>query len=280
MQGGAALLIQVLAENQAISGGFKGEHGLSLYIETKKQKIIFDFGASNLCIEHGRKLGINLADVDLAVISHGHHDHGGGLKEFLQINTKAPIYVRRQAFGGHYSRKPDGKENYIGLEQNLLPNNRFVFTDEYLRINEELELFSGVKGEKMVPVGNQNLLMEKDNERVKDDFLHEQNLLVKEGENKLLIAGCAHRGIVNIIEHVEKMGYGPITHVIGGFHLYSPPTDKYEEPELIKGIGNYLKATGLMYYTCHCTGTEAYKLLKEVMGEKIDYLACPMALHI
>ncbi|NLM52999.1 MAG: MBL fold metallo-hydrolase [Firmicutes bacterium] len=274
------MLIKVLAENTAVSEDFKGEHGLSLYIETKKQKIIFDFGASNLCIEHASKLGIDLADVDLAVISHGHHDHGGGLKKFLAINAKAPIYVRRQAFDGHYSRKADGKEQYIGLEHDLLPNDRFIFTGEYLCINEELELFSGVKGEKMVPTGNQNLLMKKKGERIQDDFSHEQNLLIKEGEHKVLIAGCAHKGIINIIEHVEKMGYGPITHVIGGFHLYSPPTEKYEEPELVNSIGNYLKSTGIMYYTCHCTGTEAYKLLKEVMQEKIAYLACPMALNI
>lgn len=85
------MLIKTLVENTSVSEDFGSEHGLSLYIETKKQKILFDVGASELFLQNAKKLGVNIADVDFLVISHGHYDHGGGLKTFLK-RTQKPKY--------------------------------------------------------------------------------------------------------------------------------------------------------------------------------------------
>jgi len=193
------MIIKSLVENTSISAEFKSEHGLCLYIETPKHKLLFDLGASSLFAENAKKLEVDLSEVDLVVISHGHYDHGGGLKAFLSENSKAKIYLNRQAFAKHYSHRPSGEKAYIGLDKSLMQSDRLIFAGEQLIIDDELELFSNIKGKKFVPSGNQDLFMESGGLLVPDDFRHEQNLIINEGGKILLVAGCAHKGIVNII---------------------------------------------------------------------------------
>lgn len=273
------MIIKTLVENTTIADAFEAEHGLSLYIETKKHKLLFDLGASELFAENAEKMGVDLSAVDAVFISHGHADHGGGLETFLKVNTKAKIYLNAKAFEKHYSNRPSGIAN-IGLNSALLPNERFVFVGNTFKIDEELELFSNVTGSRLNPSGNETLLMEKDAVLVPDDFAHEQNLIIKENGETLLIAGCAHRGIVNIVEHYNAMKNSYPSHVIGGFHLYNRSKKKSENPEVIEQIGAFLLTTGSNYHTCHCTGLESYNHLKEIMGEKIDYLATGSQLNI
>lgn len=267
------MIIKTLVENTSISEEFNNEHGLSLYIETKKHKILFDLGASALFAENAKKLGVDISEVDLVVISHGHYDHGGGLKAFLNINSKAKVYLNQKAFDKHYSNRPGGEKAYIGLDEGLMQSDRFIFVGDHLIIDDELELFSSVKGRKLNPSGNQDLLMKMGTLLVPDDFAHEQNLIIKEDGKTLLVAGCAHNGIVNIMDHIIDIKRSAPHYIIGGFHLYNRSADKYEDPALVRLIGEYLKNTGSKYYTCHCTGIEPYKNLKEIMGEKIQYLA-------
>ncbi len=266
------MIVKILVENTSISDEFKGEHGLCLYIETLKHKILFDTGAGSLFAENAEKMGVDLSAVDLTVISHGHHDHGGGLATFLEMNTKAMIYITEKAFAGHYHKNPDGEMHYIGLAQNLQQNNRLVLTGENLIIDDELELFANVKGDLMNPSGNKDLWAEQANSFVPDGFSHEQNLIIKENEKTLLVCGCAHRGIVNIIEHLSALKQIAPTHTIGGFHLFSPSAGKFEDPAIVRQIGGYLLETGSKFYTGHCTGMQPYEILKEVLGEKIQYI--------
>ena len=119
-----------LVENTASKDTLGAEHGLSLYIETDRHKILFDMGQSNLFEENAAKLGVNLAEVDIAVLSHGHYDHGGGLKRFLEINRKAPVYISRYAFEPHYN----GTEKYIGLDTSLAQSDRLIFTEDFIII--------------------------------------------------------------------------------------------------------------------------------------------------
>ena len=81
--------IITLIENVINSGNLQAEHGLSLYIETDKQKILFDTGQSDMFIQNAHKLGVNIEDIDSLVLSHGHYDHTGGLYTFLEKNSKA-----------------------------------------------------------------------------------------------------------------------------------------------------------------------------------------------
>ena len=96
--------IITLVENRTTSKEYKCKHGLSLYIETSNQKILFDMGPNNYYLQNAKKLDVKIEDVDLAVISHGHFDHGGGLGSFLKVNDKAKVYLSKKAFCKHYKK--------------------------------------------------------------------------------------------------------------------------------------------------------------------------------
>ena len=106
--------ITVLTENTSACG-LTFEHGLSLYIETNGHRLLFDTGQTALFSENAERLGVDLAAVDICVLSHGHYDHGGGLKRFIGLNDHAPIYLSHHAFCSCCNAK--GK--YIGLDPEL-----------------------------------------------------------------------------------------------------------------------------------------------------------------
>ncbi len=267
------MIVKVLSENTTSSEKLGSEHGLSLYIETEAHTILFDTGASCLFAENAEKMGVDLTGVDLAVIYHGDYDHGGGLKTFLGMNNRAKIYLHQKAFEPHYANRPGGIKAYIGLDESLLSNERFVFCGDRFVIDHELELFSGVDSKRLVPSGNTDLFVKDGDAFVQDDFAHEQNLIISENGKTLLVAGCAHNGIINIIDQFNaEKGCLP-DYVIGGFHLYNHGIKQNEAPNVVDEIGNILLETHSQYYTCHCTGIESYNRLKTVMGENIDYIS-------
>ncbi len=266
------MIIKALVENTSISKDLSNEHGLSLYIQTENSKILFDVGASGLFLENAKKLDVNIADVDFLVISHGHYDHGGGLKTFFEQNDKAEVFLHKQAFEKHYAQRQNGKLEFIGLEEELMQNKKIVLTSDRFFISKGIQVFSNIIQNEPSPKSNNGLVAERNGKKMKDVFAHEQNLLIEEDGKMLLITGCAHNGIVNILEHFQKLRGRMPDYVIGGFHLSSRSSGGNDNPEAIDRIGKYLLYTGAKYYTCHCTGLEPYNRLKAVMGESIDYL--------
>ncbi len=127
------MIISVLVENTSPRADLGCEHALSLYIATKEHRLLFDTGASGLFAQNAHKLGIDLADVDTVILSHGHYDHGGGFKTFLDINKKAALYLREGAFDRRVARESGGELRDIGLTA-LLTNARFTFTPPKLHI--------------------------------------------------------------------------------------------------------------------------------------------------
>ncbi len=266
------MLIKALAENTSVSDELGCEHGLSLYIETPKHNILFDMGMGELFAKNALLMDVDLRCVDIAFISHGHYDHGGGLKTFFNINDTANVHMCRKAFDEHYAFEYDGLR-FIGLDQSLLDNNRFVFVGNQSVIDEELETFSDVQCQRLNPSGNDDLLMMDGDTHTKDNFQHEQSLVLHEGEKLVLISGCSHCGIVNILDRFHEMyGRYPDT-VIGGFHLSNPGKGGSEDPEIVRQIADFMMKTGASFYTCHCTGLKSFERLKAVLGDKIDYLS-------
>lgn len=267
------MIIKTLVEDTSNSTDFTNEHGLSLYIETIGHKILFDLGASDLFLENAKKMNVSIEDVDLVIISHGHYDHGGGLKGFLETNYKAKVYINKKAFGNHFTIKPNKNKIDIGIDQSLKWNDRIIFTEDYLYIDKELELFSNIKGREFLSSCNNTLYRKDDEFIVADNFEHEQNLLITDNDKTILVAGCAHNGIVNIIKHISQMKGDFPNYVFGGFHLFNYRAGKSEDPMITSQIGEFLNKTRSKYYTGHCTGLDPFNQLKIVMEDNIQYLS-------
>lgn len=259
-----------LVENES-KCDVKPVHWLSLYIETNKHKILFDLGPDNTLFENAKKRNIDLTKVDTVIISHGHKDHGGALERFLDINKTAKVYIQRKAFEPHYCKILFAKFN-VGLNSKLKSNKNITLLDGDYRIDDELFLFT-VQNIKKCYSKNNDTLYDKDG---KDKFLHEQNLIISENKN-VLIMGCGHTGVVNIMEQCSNYN---INYCIGGYHLFNPVTKRTVSKELLKEIANELaKYNHVTFYTCHCTGKNAYKFLSEIL-HNMNYLQCGETIKI
>lgn len=246
--------ITAILENTASRADIGAEHGLSLFIEVGGRKILFDMGQTELFALNAQKLGLDISKVDVAVLSHGHYDHGGGIKRFFEENSYAKVLAKKDAFLPHYN----GREKYIGLDTSLLESDRFIFVDDEFRIDDSSLVFS-IKSCSDTP----NELLEKVGEDfVPDDFRHEQYLLLKENEKKVLISGCSHKGILNIARAIDA------DFIVGGFHFSKRPLD-----DALKSDALVLGALPCEFYTCHCTGVEQFEFLGRYM-RNLHYLAC------
>lgn len=132
-----------LVENTTKSE-LKAKHGLSLYIETKKHKILFDLGPDKTLFENAVKRNIDISKVDTVIISHGHIDHGGALKSFLEVNSSAKIYVQRTAFEPHYSKTLFIKIP-VGIDAAIKGNKQIVLLDGDYKIDDELYCLQLIK---------------------------------------------------------------------------------------------------------------------------------------
>ncbi len=249
--------ITTLIENTCPNDTLAAEHGLSLYIETARYRILFDMGQSPAFAANARLLGIDLAQADLAILSHGHYDHGGGLGTFLELNSTAPVYLSQYAFEPYYH----GTEKYIGLDLSLKGNERFIFTGDMEEIAPGLTLHTCNDRARFRARAGSGLTTKKNGKFLADDFRHEQYLLIEENGKRVLISGCSHKGILDIMEWFRP------DVLVGGFHFYQLPLDAS-----LAQYARELDAFHTDFYTCHCTGTAQYEFMKPSM-RRLHYLA-------
>lgn len=267
--------VTVLLENATPSSRFTAKHGLSLFLETGDRRILFDMGPDASFLDNARALGVDVAAADTAVISHGHADHGGGLSAYLAatdgVPSPAPVYIREHAFEEHVSGTGERRHD-IGLDSALAASSRIVPTGELRALGDGLVLFSQVGGTHAVPASNRTLFARQDGDLVPDTFSHEQSLLVHEGDRYLLVSGCSHVGILNIMARAELLADAPLDVVVAGFHLMAPSAGTMCDEASIRLLGRELAGLNTRFYTFHCTGLTAYSLLRDELGGRISYL--------
>lgn len=245
------------------------EHGLSFYIETKKHKLLVDSGATDMFLHNADVLGVDLTQVDTFVLSHGHYDHAGGLMAFAKINPEARIYLKGSVGGDYYHLYPKGGK-YIGIDKKILELPQIVKVEGNVKIDDELFLFSNFSTNRYPAWSNQELKKKVGNTYIQDDFAHEQCLVISQGEQRILMSGCAHNGILSILDsYLELFGAYP-DKVVSGFHMMKKSDYTEDEVDYIRQTARELMKTKALFYTGHCTGQKAFAIMKEIMGEQLQ----------
>lgn len=267
-------IITLLENTMEPDSSLIAKHGLSLYIETEEKKLLFDVGPDATFLENAQALGVDINKVDALVISHAHHDHGGGLEEFLKINSKAQVYISNYAQEEYFLQR-EGDLEYIGLNQEVLQTycGRIEYIGEKTAISLGITLLRNTEHSTFKP--SALLLKKEEGIVVEDTFDHELIMVIEEQDVLHVFTGCSHNGIINMVMSVEKEFPGKkIQTLIGGFHLMNTNTGKMREKEsAVKGIAESLQEHDInQIYTGHCTGIEALEVLQEVLGKRISVI--------
>jgi 7,8-dihydropterin-6-yl-methyl-4-(beta-D-ribofuranosyl)aminobenzene 5'-phosphate synthase len=258
---------------------FFAEKGLSLHIQRDDNSILFDTGVTGKFVDNANKLGINLTDVDVTAISHGHLDHGGGLRRFMEVNHTSPVYLRTHADGDHFFKAFLIIERNIGVDKELFLDyaNRIRLINEFTELVKDTYLLTDIKITHPTPAGQKYLYVKKGSQMVHDDFSHELMMVIREDDGLVIFSGCSHHGVLNIVDAaVEKFPDTSVKALFGGFHLIGLPFFDHmvETKTSIETIGKKLMEYPIeKVFTGHCTGRKAYPILKSVMGERVDYFA-------
>lgn len=262
--------IVVLMEDTCGNPQCAYEHGLSVYVETENHRLLVDTGASGKTLTNAGHLDVDLSRVDTVILSHGHYDHSGGILPFCAINRNARIYLQRAALGEYYHG-----ERYIGIEKEIAHLQNIRILDGDAVIDGELSVFSGITGRRFWPQSNIGLSVRAGGQQRQDTFAHEQCLVVH-GEKTLLLSGCAHNGILNILDRYRALYNALPDIVISGFHMMKKTDYTREEVEIIRQTAEELECMDTVFYTGHCTGQKAIGIMQEVMKDKLVQIHCGM----
>ena len=253
--------LTVLIENTGPEGLFT-EHGLSLYLEACDRRILFDAGQSGRFADNAARLGVDLNRIDLAILSHGHYDHGDGMPRFLREHPGVPLYLHEAAFAGHYH----GAERYIGLTPELRGFPELHFTGARTALAPGLTLLTCEEQPAVCLIDPCGLTRRDGDEFLPEEFRHEQVLLIEENGRRIAVSGCSHKGIRNLMAWLQPDVF------IGGFHLkdYDPATIPGQT--VLETVAAELSRYPTRYYTCHCTGGTQLAFLQSRMGQLVQAL--------
>ncbi len=263
------LRIKILCDNVIFRGeGLLGEHGLSIYLERDGRGILFDTGQGISIERNARRLGVELGRVEGVVLSHGHYDHTGGLRTVLTREMR--LIAHPGIFSPKYALR-DGRTRYIGI-----PFSREAvegWAGELTLTSEPVEVLPGVFTTGTVPRvtpfegPQEDLLLREGEGFVKDPMEDDLSLFASTPEGIVVILGCAHRGVINILTHIRELtGKGTFVAVLGGTHLgFYPEERRGKVVEALKAFDIKRMAVS------HCTGMEGFFLLRERLPAEVLY---------
>lgn len=262
------MYIKVLIDNLS-ADGLIAEWGLAIYIEHEGHKFLLDTGKTGEFVQNAADLGIDLSEVEYGILSHAHYDHADGMARFLEMNKKASFYLRKGADENCY-RKKKIFYKYIGIAKGMLEE----YKDRIVYAEGDYELVPGVyliphKTKGLDKIGKKARMYVKKNHRLYiDSFEHEQSLVFDTKDGLVIFNSCSHGGADNIIKEVSAtFPNKKINMLIGGLHLYR------SSEEEIRALAARIKETGIKkVVTGHCTGTEAFDILKQELSDTVEQL--------
>lgn len=271
-QSQSSLTATVLTENTQVDG-LSSEHGLCVYVAYGDLRLLLDFGQSDVFARNADALGVNLADVDLAVLSHAHYDHADGMEAFFACNSYAPLYLSETCAENCWSTKGGTAEaHYIGIQPGLLERYR----DRLVRVELD-HVHTIAPGVHMVPHTSRGLaalgehagmMCEACGHLVPDGFAHEMSLVIEVGDGLAVFSSCSHAGLPAITSEVqEAFPRRRITAFVGGLHLvHASDAEILQVAEVIRNVGID------RLYTGHCTGALAFELLARELPGLVSHL--------
>ncbi len=246
--------LYILTEDKKEDENFDVEHGLSVYFEKDNKKFLFDTGQSDLFLKNADKLGIGLDKIDYLILSHGHYDHTGGLTH-LQLNKKVKIIAHPHCFYPKY----DGIR-YIGFPK-YKPDWIILLKEKPTKLTKNIHFLGQIPGERRASLGHYI----KNSIKSRDFLLDDSGVAIIEKNTLIIISGCSHSGIVNIVKYAKKLFNLEKIIVIGGFHMLN-----YSGEEIDATIKELKKLGIIKIYPGHCTGEKAIKkILSSFDGDRL-----------
>jgi 7,8-dihydropterin-6-yl-methyl-4-(beta-D-ribofuranosyl)aminobenzene 5'-phosphate synthase len=273
--------ITTLNDNTAGMGNFLAEWGLSVLVETAEATVLLDTGLGNSVVHNANTLGIDLGKIDKIVLSHGHGDHTGGLRDVLiQMRKKVEIIAHPDIWQSKYDRRGDHPAKYIGIpfrkEELESLGARFQMDRGPVTITENILTTGEVPMVNEYETIDSSLFIQQGTDFIPDPVMDDRALIIKTPQGLVIILGCAHRGMINTLYHARQItGVEKIDTVIGGSHLIGASEERlWQTIAALKELD--IRKLGL----CHCTDLPAISVLAQEFRENFVFIKSGTRLEI
>lgn len=266
--------VTVLCENTVPVPALIGEHGFSAYVETPDAVILFDTGQGMGLVPNSLRLKKELRDVSTLVLSHGHFDHTGGMLAFLGVHGPCEVVAHPDVLLERFRWMPVGdteKPVSIGMpwkEAYLATRGaRFQWEPSFKEIAPNVFVTGRVPRQTDFETGDPKFVIKEDGQWVPDPFRDDYSLILKTGRGLVVILGCAHAGLINILEHAtQQTGEDRIHAILGGTHLGFSPLQQLDQT--IAGLHRF--KVGKLAVS-HCTGQKPVARLAAEFEKGFDF---------